>query len=155
MVNLVDYCPALTVDAMAELICQEFTRKYQGASGGFRQRIRNTDSLDQSAIRKLYQKYSSWEWRYGEAPKFDLEFGVRFPWGAVEIGLKLERGVIKEAWVYSDAMDAEFIGMLPQTLQGVILNAPVMANAVRSMDAGPDRRSMQEDIAGWFMEKDF
>lgn len=155
VVNLVDYCPALTIDAMAELLYQEFTRKYQGHSGGFHRRVRNTDSLDQSAIRKLYQKYSSWEWRYGEAPKFDLEFGVRFPWGGVEIGLKLEQGVIKEARVYSDAMDAEFIGMLPQTLQGVILNALVMADTVRSMDAGPDRRPMQEDIAGWFMKKDF
>lgn len=155
VVNLIDYCPSLTVDTMADLLCQEFTRIYNGSPMGVPQTVKNTNSLDKSAIWKLYEKYSSWEWRYGEAPKFDIEFATRFPWGGIDIGLKLEQGIIKEARVFSDAMDAEFIGMLPQALKGAMLNASVMADCIRSMKAGTDRSQMQADIAGWFITKDF
>ncbi len=153
VVNLTDYYPSLTVDTMADLLCKEFSKLY--SKHPVHQYVRSTDSLDQNAIRELYRKYSSWEWRYGEAPQFDIEFANRFPWGGVEVGLKLEQGIIKEAQVFSDAMDAEFIGMVPEILKGSMFNAPVMANAIRSMNVGPDRRQMQEDIAQWFLVKGF
>jgi lipoate-protein ligase A len=155
VVNLIDYCPSLMVDTMMDLLCQEFIKIYKGHPMGFLQTVKSTDSLDINTIQKLYEKYSSWEWRYGKSPSFDLEFTTRFPWGGIDIGLKLEQGIIKEAKVYSDAMDAEFIGMLAPALKGVILSAPVMANCIRGMNTGTDRRQMQEDIAGWFITKDF
>ena len=40
-----------------------------------------------------YEKYASWEWRYGEAPKFDMEISTRFDWGGIDLGLKLEKGL--------------------------------------------------------------
>jgi lipoate-protein ligase A len=154
VVNLIDYCPSITIETMKDLLCQEFIKIYNG-SKGVHPTVRSTDSLDKSTIKKLYEKYSSWEWRYGEAPNFDMELTARFSWGGIDIGLQLEQGIIKRAQVYSDAMDAEFIDMLPQVLKGIMLKASVMADCIRGMNIGKDSKQMQEDIARWFITKDF
>ncbi len=154
VVNLIDYCPTLTIDTMMDLLSREFVKIYNGNPMSLKN-IQNTDSLDTGTIQRLYEKYSSWEWRYGQAPSFDIEFSTRFEWGGIDIGLQLERGIIKEVKVYSDAMDVEFIDMVAQALKGIILNAPVMADCICKIDAGTDRKQMQEDIAAWIITKDF
>jgi lipoate---protein ligase len=155
VVNLTEYRPSLTIEMMMDALCQEFTKIYGGDPGGSSLNVKSTDSLDQSAIQKLYQKYASWEWRYGETPKFALEIATRLTWGEIKIGLQLENGIIHEAFVYSEALDEAFIGMLAQTLRGVIFSGPVMAEGILNMNIGKERLQMQNDIADWLKLKDF
>jgi lipoate-protein ligase A len=151
VVNLAEYNNSLTIDTVAESLVREFTLVYGEAPGG----IQNVQSLDQAIIQKLYEKYASWEWRYGEAPKFDMEISTRFDWGGIDLGLKLEKGIIVDAVVYSDALDAEFIGMIPEILKGVQLNANALADRLSQMNPGVTREPMLRDIAQWLRSKDF
>jgi lipoate-protein ligase A len=153
VVNLNDYGATLTVDILMDELCQAFTTAYRGDSSGYRETVKSVAALDEQIIQALYQKYSSWEWRYGETPDLDLVMTTRFLWGGIEIGLKLAKGMIIEAAVYSDALDAEFIGMLPTLLKGVRLSAAAMADGICSPDLGSVRRQMQTDIAQWFLTK--
>jgi lipoate-protein ligase A len=155
VVNLSDYAPSLTVDTLIDKLCYEFIKVYRGIPTGWRATVRSVATLDQMMIRELYAKYASWEWRYGEAPKFDLEMATRFSWGGIEIGLKLEQGIISEAAVYSDAMDEEFIAMLPVRLKGRMLNGSVIAQSIGELDLENARRPMQADILQWIMAKQF
>ena len=159
VVNLTEYCPELTVETVAAALCREFAAVYGAPDGapdvGSIPEIKSTGQLDQAVIRQLYAKYASWEWRYGEAPQFDLETATRFPWGGIEIGLKLEKGIITAAAVYSDAMDEAFIGMLAPVLQGNILDAKGLAEKIRGLEAGAERAQWQEDIAAWLAAKEF
>lgn len=43
-------------------------------------------SLASPEIQWLYQKYASWQWRYGQSPDFDISYRHRFDWGEVELG---------------------------------------------------------------------
>jgi lipoate-protein ligase A len=155
VVNLTDYNQALTIETMSDALCREFTKVYRGRPTGFRETAQGLDSLDQKLIQELYEKYASWEWRYGEASDFDLEMATRFAWGGVEIGLKLEKGIVTYAAVYSDAMDAEFIGRLSPLFRGLRLNAPAMAAAIADADLGAERRPMQAEIGEWLLTKQF
>jgi lipoate-protein ligase A len=155
VVNLNEYAPSLTVEALMDRLCYEFAKVYQRNPSEWRTKVRSIAELDQVKIRDLYRKYASWEWRYGEDTKFDLEIATRFPWGGVEIGLKLVQGVIRKAAVYSDALDAEFIEMLPAMLLGLRLNGSLLAQGLSSNDLGPDRRQMQLDVARWVLRKQF
>jgi lipoate-protein ligase A len=155
VVNLTEYNSSLTVATMCDELCLQFTGTYRGRAGGVRETAQSVATLDQQAIQALYQKYSAWEWRYGEAPDFDLTMTTRFSWGGVEIGLKLTKGIIDEAAVYSDAMDAEFIEMLPPLLKGLRLSAPEMAETIAGADLGAVRRTMQTEIARWILTKKF
>jgi lipoate-protein ligase A len=153
VVNLTDYNPALTIETLSNALCREFTKAYRGRLVGVRETAKSVAALDQRIIQGLYEKYSSWDWRYGEAPNFDLEMAARFAWGGITIGLKLAKGIITEAMVYSDAMDAEFIGMLPPLVKGLRLSAPAMAAVITGADLGADRKSLQAEIGEWLLTK--
>lgn len=152
VVNLSEFRPGLTIDETADALSAAFKAAY----GGDMLVEEDLGSIDSDVIDELYKKYSSWEWRYGEAPKFDIDLDTRFPWGGVQIGLQLERGVVAKALVYSDALDEEFIGFMPEALEGCIFNSGKLAAAVRCIRTeAEDRKHMIEDIAAWLESKAF
>ncbi len=150
VVNLIELQPELTIEKMVDALVPAFNEIYGTASS-----ISDGADLEREEVRELYKKYASWEWRYGEAPRFDIELSTRFLWGGVDLGLTLENSRIKSAAVFSDAMDEEFIRDLPQHLNGQLFSSEAMAEAVLKIDMGPERLAMQKDIAQWLREKGF
>jgi lipoate---protein ligase len=155
VVNLTEYKPALNIEMLKEGLCREFIKAYHAEAAERRTTTGDLAALDQRLIQELYSKYASWEWRYGEAPKFDLVINTRFSWGGIEFGLKLAKGMITEATVYSDAMDAEFIELLAPLVKGVRLNAAEVAERITAADLGPARKSWQAEIGEWLLTKQF
>lgn len=149
--NLSEYKPELSVDEMKGALIEAFEEIY----GKSDRTWNDVDWIDRGMLLRLYEKYSSWDWRYGETPEFDIELSERFQWGGIEMGLKLENGRINKACVYSDAMDEEFIGMLPEALKGCIFDPGSMSRRILSLMPDDNRRSMQEDIAAWINNKSF
>jgi len=43
-------------------------------------------------IFELYDKYSSWEWLYGECPEFSNSFFHKFDFGLIDLSLIVEKG---------------------------------------------------------------
>lgn len=151
VVNLSEFKPALTIEEMAEALMIAFRENYGGdpkVTGGF-------EDMDRGVLEELYRKYSSWEWRYGEAPKFDIDMDTRFPWGGMEIGLQLEKGQVVQAKVYSDALDEEFVGRIPDLLLACQFGSMCLAESVRKAADTKEREQMAEDIADWILAKGF
>ena len=176
VVNLSELQPEITVDAVADALIASFRSAYH-SDAPVEDAIRDGQT-GRACLEELYCKYSSWCWRYGEAPKFDIDIETRFPWGGVEIGFKLENGLVREAAVYSDAMDEEFISGLPGVFKGCAFSSQQLARRVRGicgeeackaageadyrMKRDPDdysadqvKASMVLDIAGWLEGKGF
>jgi len=152
VVNLSELVPGLAIEAVADALIYSFRRAY-GSDEQVETEVLLQDS-DRQALEALYSKYSSWEWRYGEAPQFDMQLENRFPWGGVEIDLKLEGGRIKKAYVYSDAMDEEYIGMLPRIFEGCELSLRELGRRLKET-AADGREQMAEDLANWLQNKEF
>jgi len=148
VVNLKEINSEITIDSFMEVFAQEFEKEYGTCVSNI-----CTDELDQEKINKLYEKFQSWDWNYGEAPKFDIELSNRFSWGGIDINLKMEKGIIKEAVIYSDAMDTEFIQLLPQAFIGASLSGKVLSRCVLSFDVNNQREQMRNDVAQWLSEK--
>jgi lipoate-protein ligase A len=176
VVNLAELQPALTVDAVADALIDSFRSAYH-SDAPVEDAIRD-GKTGRASLEELYCKYSSWCWRYGEAPKFDIELETRFPWGGVQIGFKLENGLVREASVYSDAMDEEFISRLPGVFKGCAFSSQQLAQRVFDIsdetvckvtgdavcraekDAADNaadlaKAAMTVDIAGWLEGKGF
>ena len=81
-----------------------------------------------------YEKQSSWDWRMGKTPSFDLELSERFPWGGIDLQLTLKDGRVTETKVWSDAMDAELPDRIAAALQGCRCSSEALHTALR----GPD-----------------
>ncbi len=149
--NLQEYNPGVTIDEMAKAFQQAFHENY----GGDLQEQSIEEAIDMEKAQKLYEKYSSWEWRYGESPEFDLELEHRFTWGGVEFGLKLEQGRVNNVVVYSDSLDESFIDSLPGYLQGCVFDSHLLAKRLLDLPLVGERKNMADDIAQWLQSKTF
>lgn len=150
VVNLTEMNPNIAIEKFMEAFIQEFEKEY-----GECEACISTGDLDQNAINVLYEKYSSWEWRYGEAPDFDITLSNRFGWGGVDINFIMEKGTIKETVIYSDTMDAEYIQEISKLFTGATLNGEVLAKCVISHEVDGTREQMRNDLVQWLSEKKF
>ena len=75
---------------------------------------------DTAAVEKLrLEKFSTWEWNYGEAPRYAFKNGKRTEGGVVEISLSAEGGVIKEIKITGDFFGRKDVSELEKKLMGV------------------------------------
>lgn len=81
-----------------------------------------------------YEKQSSWQWRLGKTPSFDLELDPRFPWGGVQMLLTLKNGEVAQAEVYSDAMDADLAEEIRTRLTGCRFGSAFLCQALEVSD---------------------
>ncbi|MFA5576871.1 MAG: lipoate--protein ligase [Tissierellaceae bacterium] len=71
-------------------------------------------------IDKLYEeKYSSWEWNYGESPKFNYQNYKRFAFGSIDIRFNVVNGLIKDCKIYGDFFGTADVAILEEKLNGV------------------------------------
>ena len=130
--NLTELRPGLTVDLLRESLVKSFLREYGEA------RLLAPADFD---IAELRARNASWEWNFGLTPEFDVQLETRFPWGGVELMLRLKQGEVAEVRVYSDAMDAE----IGEKLERCLLGRPYGAALAAAVGAAPGL----EDIARW------
>lgn len=89
------------------------------SAGGFQPMELGEDAL--AEIRRLKEsKYDTWEWNFGKSPKFDLTNKRRFDGGTLEIGVQVEKGVIKEAAFYGDFLSVTSLEPLTEGLKGCL-----------------------------------
>ncbi|MGI6366123.1 MAG: lipoate--protein ligase [Bacillota bacterium] len=143
VVNLKSLNPDISIETMAAALAEAFVEVYGGEG---REEVISPTSL---ALADLYQRYSSWEWRYGHTPKFDLEFETRFPWGEIQVGLSLKKGIITQATIYSDAMNPQLIEEMAAALHGAALDPDAIAGRYKEA-AGS---SQVEDFRDWLVEQ--
>ena len=79
------------------------------------------DEFELSALRA---KYASDAWLYGPKLPFTISVEDRFPWGGVELQLKVNEGVIQAAKLYTDAMDETLAPRLEAALTGCSFRLP-------------------------------
>lgn len=75
---------------------------------------------DLENIQKLYEeKYSTWEWNYGESPKFNYQNYKRFPFGSIDVRFNVVNGLIKDSKIYGDFFGTADVALLQEKLNGV------------------------------------
>mgnify|MGYP000844622153 FL=1 len=136
--NLTEFVPGLTVATVRGAVAAAFEAEYGKPA------LLREEDFDQAILEEKERKYSSWEWRMGSSPACDLELEERFPWGGVALQLALSQGQVREATVYSDAMDEAFILRIPEALRGVRFAPADLAEAILTL-GGPEA----EDLAAW------
>ena len=71
-------------------------------------------------IEKLVEeKYNTWEWNYGNSPKFALSNELKYPGGNVEFNLNVEKGIIKDIKFFGDFFGKEDVSFIEEKLTGV------------------------------------
>lgn len=136
--NLTEFREDLTVPIMLSALKQAFRKTY-----GDYIEWKPTEQ-DAAEISGYYDKHSSWDWRIGQTPHFDLELDNRFDWGGIQLLLTQKEGRISKAEIYSDAMDAELPDLLRGLLEGQKFSSQDMAEALRRVE-----NPQVQDVAAW------
>ncbi|HWP51501.1 MAG TPA: lipoate--protein ligase [Clostridia bacterium] len=132
VVNLRDYVPELTCPEMA----QRMETAFEAVYGASVERL-SQENLDSTAIEALQQRNASWEWLYGTKTPFTFTCEDRFDWGDLQLQLFTEEGVIRQAKIYSDAMDWSFVPQLEHALTGCRFSLRAMQDRLRG-EIGPE-----------------
>lgn len=133
VVNLIELCPALTIDGLKKALVDAFEGVY-----GLKSEPLPFTEADERRVAELRETYASWAWRFGQKLPFTFRCEGRFPWGGVEIQLQINEGVIQNAAVYSDDMDFAFPPALKAALIGCRFNSAALAERLRDVTHGED-----------------
>ena len=113
VLNLCSLVPEMTVDSLECELIRAFTAVYKHAPAMLDERM-----LDQHTLSMIAEQFSDPEWIYPEALPYTFTVTERFPWGSVTVKLLVDNGVIRNARLFTDAMEAGLFSLLEQALTG-------------------------------------
>lgn len=92
---------------------------------------------DIAAINKMKdEKYSTWEWNYGESPNFDLQKSKRYTGGSIDIRLNIQGGSIKECKIFGDFFGKKDVSELESSLIDTNFNEDSVRVVLNSTNFG-------------------
>ena len=125
VVNLKELCPSLTIERMKAEMLRAFQSVY-----GLQTEELPEEGFDLDYVNRLQERNASWEWNYGKSLPATFACEERFPWGGVELRLQVEKGMVTEAAVYSDAMEWDIAEILRSALTGCRFSQMQMQEAI-------------------------
>jgi lipoate-protein ligase A len=152
VMNLSEIDDKLTVAKIKDSIKTNFAEIYN--QGQPLEEIKINDSKNEK-LKKLYDKYSSWDWLYGKSPDFDISLKNRFQWGELELNLELSSGTVAKAVLYSDAMYSDLIPKIADALTGQpfelekILTAAKTALANYNWPEAKEAKKIKAEFLNW------
>jgi len=141
--NLRPLAPGMTIPTLKVALFEAFSAEYGKAEYGEIDEV-----LDSGQVHALTEKYRSWEWTYGKTPRFDVTLEARFPWGGVELMLRLKNGIVQEARCFTDANDPELADRVAPALLLCPFTPEDLGRNLRESEREEDR-----DIAEWLAKE--
>jgi len=131
--------PELTVDTMKIALAEAFEAEY----GAYEHH--SWDKIDKDALEQKRKTYSSWEWKFGTTPAFNVSFENRFDFGCLELLLNVQNGVVKSATCYTDAMDDTLAKRIEDMLTGCSYGGGALCE--RLNNGGTEEKAVAEYLA--------
>lgn len=123
VVNLSELAPGLTCKQMHSYMMQAFCTVY-----GMEAEEYVIEAPE--AVSTLAEKNRSWAHLFGAPLPFSFQCERYFPWGFVQLQLQTEKGVIRAAKLYTDAMDWQLPQKAEQALTGCKFRQADMVTAL-------------------------
>ena len=74
---------------------------------------------DRAAIQKLVdEKYGTWDWNFGNSPKYNFQKGIKTSGGHVEVNLEVRKGQIEDVKIFGDFFNPRDVSELENLLRG-------------------------------------
>ena len=144
--NLTDYLPGLTIAALSDALVRAFSAVY-----GLPVEELREQELDAARLAEGIRRFASPEWKYGDCRPLEISREARFDWGTVRLDYTLADGVIAEAALWSDGLEADYLSAVPALLRGCALTPQALA--ARLAPTAPDA-SVARDLAGLVLQKE-
>lgn len=147
VVNLKSLNQDITIEAMKESLKDSFIELYSSNCEEY------LLQKEDPRLQGLYNKYSSWDWIYGESPSFDIVLQNRFSWGNIELCFSLRKAIIEKAVIYSDAMNNTLIVRIAESIKGTNFDIEEICGKLKTMNINEEEKVVIDDICSWLESK--
>jgi lipoate---protein ligase len=121
-------------EPMTVLDFREFLRQHVMKANNIGSVYEMTDT-DLKAIQKIAdERFNTWEWNFGNSPKYSFSNEKRFTGGTVEFNMEVDKGVIKAIRIYGDFFGECDIAELEQALVGIKHSEQGIKNALSGFE---------------------
>ena len=142
VINLKELSPEMTVETLQNAMIKAFGEVYGNVPQPF-----PVERLNHNDIKRLEDKYASYDWRFGRKLPFTVEYNNRFSWGDLTFQFCVEGGVIKDAAAYSDGMETKFIQAIGETIKDTPFSSPEINRKLRQLaESEPVDDAMLKEI---------
>ncbi|EAH0391483.1 TPA_asm: lipoate--protein ligase, partial [Listeria monocytogenes] len=80
------------------------------------------------------KRYGNWDWNYGKSPKFDLTRTKRFPVGAVDVRLNVQKGIITDIKIFGDFFGVKNVADIEEKLVNTTYKREALDEALADID---------------------
>lgn len=136
----------LSITEFRDLIMQHIIGTHKDGS------IYNFSGDDIKNINNLVKnKYGTWNWNFGNSPKYTFKNQIKYNGGNVELNLNVDKGVITSAKIYGDFFGINDVSDIENTLTGVKHNETDIRAALSNFNisdyfAGADLRDILKGL---------
>lgn len=128
--NIIDYLAdkSITVQEFKDLLIETINEIYP-----LEEYVLNPE---EQAIhdRLVREKFSTWEWNYGQSPKFNISKMEKFPFGIIDARIDVQKGTISNIRIFGDFFVRKEIETLEDALQGVKYDRAAILKALESVN---------------------
>ena len=121
IINLGMLIPSLTLETLQEALYRAFSRVWGMDPGMLDERM-----LNERAIESIASQFADSSWNFPRTIPSTHTFSERYPWGNVTVVMRADGGVIREARVFTDAMEAGLFPLIEKALTG----APLLVSSI-------------------------
>jgi len=136
VVNLKELNPQVSVETVKAAMIAAFSNVFGLAPVA-------PPAVDEARVQALTAHYASDAWLFGRNVPFTFRCEDRFPWGGVELQLQVERGVVRDAKVYTDDMNEGLPESLERALSGASFSLPALTCRIESQSVPHARDLIQ------------
>lgn len=128
--NIIEYLEdkSITVQAFKDLLIETINEIYPLEEYVL--------TAEEQAIhdRLVREKFSTWEWNYGQSPKFNISKMEKFPFGIVDARIDVQKGTISNIRIFGDFFVREEIETLEDALKGVKYDRTEILKALENVN---------------------
>jgi len=137
----------LTVEHFKDMILENVKKNDSGS-----QVVKFTEEEIREIKKLENEKYSTWEWNFGNSPKYNFENIRKFSGGTVELHLHVEEGVIQECRIFGDFFGKRDMAELETALQGEKHSRDSIERLLGELDLDDYMFNIKpEELAGMFI----
>ena len=125
VINLKEINPNLTLNELQNSLNSAFREEYALPCANY------TFSAEaEEKITALAEFFASDDYRFGKDIAFGYELSHRFAWGEIQIQIQVGPRTVKQAQIFSDAMEPDLIASLSELLIGCKIDNDAFASAI-------------------------
>lgn len=138
--NICEDKKELTMNALTSALLASFCNEYGTPL------LLDETTFDPMRITPLTEKFASWEWQFGETPKFEFALNHQFAWGDMRIHIICRKGMIENVYITLNEIETGLSQKLALALVGCPFDKKAMAARVEPT---------HHDVATWLASCDF